>query len=398
MNAYTYVAVDSASRRVRGQENAPSVQQLTHELERRGLLVLEIHEATPQVGPSGRLPRRRAVVEATRALAALLGAGIPLTRALRVAAQVGGGALSPVLDAVRSDVEGGNSLAAALARYPRLFSPLYTGVVRAGERAGDLPGSFARLSDHLEKAEDLRSRLVSASIYPMLLAGAGGTAVLVLILFVLPRFAELLEGSGAALPTSTAFLLSISTTLAGSWAWLLGGVVALALGAVAAGRTERGGRLVSTLVLHVPGIGALRQGVLAARFARLLGVLVAGGTPLLTALDGVAESLSDPLAREAATGIRTQVREGVSLHDAVSRATVFPPLLALLIAVGEESGQLGGFLVQAAEIFESGAERSLRRLVALAEPAMIILFGGIIGFVALALLQAIYGVNADAFR
>ncbi|HEX8362007.1 MAG TPA: type II secretion system F family protein [Longimicrobium sp.] len=398
MNAYTYVAVDASSRRVRGREHAPGADALTRELEKRGLLVLEVREAGSESGAGGPLPRRRAVVEATRAIAALLGAGIPLTRALRVAAQVGGGALSPVLDDVRARVERGDTLAEALGRHPRLFSPLYVGVVRAGERAGDLGGAFTRLADHLEKAEELRSRLVSASIYPLLLAVAGGTAVLVLLLFVLPRFAELLEGSGAALPASTAMLLAVSTTISGSWPWLLGGLVALVLGLVAASRTERGRTAGAHLLLLVPGIGALRRAVLAARFARLLGVLVAGGTPLLHALEGVSESLADPLARDAATRIRAQVREGTSLREAVAAATVFPPLLAQLVAVGEESGQLGAFLVQAAEMFEGGAERSLRRLVALAEPAMIILFGGIVGFVALALLQAIYGVNADAFR
>lgn len=331
-------------------------------------------------------------------MAALLRAGVPLTRSLSVAAEVSGGAFTSVFGSVRGDVERGDTLAAALTRHPRIFGPLYVGVVRAGERAGDLPGAFARLSDHLAKAEDLRSRLVSASIYPMLLAGAGGTAVLVLLLFVLPRFAEVLDGSGAALPTTTAFLLGVSTLIAGNWPWLLGLLFALTLGLTAAGRTEGGRRAASSVALHLPGIGALRRGVLAAHFARLLGVLITGGTPLLHALGGVAESLSDPLAREATTRIRTQVREGTSLREAVAGAAVFPPLLAQLVAVGEESGQLGGFLMQAAEIFESGAERSLRRLVALAEPVMIILFGGIVGFVALALLQAIYGVNADAFR
>lgn len=398
MNAYTYLAVDASSRRVRGREHAPAADVLTRELEKRGLLVLEIREAGSASAAGGALPRRRAVVEATRAIAALLGAGIPLTRALRVAAQVGGGALAPVLDDVRAHVERGGTLAEALGRHPRLFSPLYVGVVRAGDRAGELGGAFARLADHLEKAEELRSRLVSASIYPLLLAGAGGTAVLVLLLFVLPRFAELLEGSGAALPASTAFLLGVSTTISGSWPWLLGALAAAVLGLAAASRTERGRTAGARLLLLIPGVGGLRRAVLAARFARLLGVLVAGGTPLLPALDGVSESLADPLARDAALRIRAQVREGTSLREAVAAASVFPPLLAQLVAVGEESGQLGAFLVQAAEMFEGGAERSLRRLVALAEPAMIIVFGGIVGFVALALLQAIYGVNADAFR
>ena len=398
---YLYVAVDSVGRRLRGSEQAASAGALSRALEQRGLLVLEVRPeargaaaASPARGGS----RRQAVLETTRALAALLEAGVPLARSLRISGRVASGELGGVLSSVVADVERGDPLAASLAKHPRFFSRLYVGMVRAADRGGDLAGGFKRLSEHLEREAELRSRLVSASIYPLILLGMGGLAVMVLLLVVLPRFVELLEGSGAALPKSTAALLAASQFLRTGWPLLLALGVGLVAFATWARRTEAGRRAGAGLFLALPGVATLRRELLAARFARLTGLLVAGGAPMLQALDDTAASLDDPLAAEAAGRIRGRVREGVSLADAVGAERIFPPLLPQLVAVGEESGRLADFMLKAAEIFEAGSERALRRLVALAEPAMIVVFGGMVAFVALSLLQAIYGVNADAFR
>jgi len=270
--------------------------------------------------------------------------------------------------------------------------------VRAGERSGDLDSAFGRLADQLERDEQLRGRILSAAIYPLLLAIVGSIAVTVLLMFVLPRFVELLEGSGAALPRSTAFLLALSSALQRYWPALL-----LAMGSILAaglwGRTTPGGRrLWARVLLGIPLVRTLRRYALAARFARLTGVLLGGGAPLLTALDDATESIGDPIARDDVARIRTRVREGASLRQAISEGPLFPPLLAQLVAVGEEAGRLREFLLKSADIFEDRTERSTQRLATLAEPAMIVVFGVIVAFVALSLLQAIYGINAGSFR
>nr|MBP7622290.1 type II secretion system F family protein [Gemmatimonadales bacterium] len=159
-----------------------------------------------------------------------------------------------------------------------------------------------------------------------------------------------------------------------------------------------GKRAWSQFLLAVPLISTLRQYALAARFARLVGVLLGGGAPLVTALDDTIESLDDPLARDDATRIRARVREGVALRAAVADSPLYPPLLAQLIGVGEDAGELRAFLLKAAEIFEERTERATQRLATLAEPAMIMIFGVIVAFVALSLLQAIYGINANSFK
>ncbi|HEX6911617.1 MAG TPA: type II secretion system F family protein [Longimicrobium sp.] len=393
---YAYAAVDAAGRRVRGQEPAANEAALTRQLTERGMVVLEVREARGAADAGG--GGRRAVLDATRSIAALLGAGLPLARSLRITAELGSPALRAVLTEVLSRIEGGDSLAGALAAHPRHFKPLYVGIVRAGERSGALADAFQRLSTHLEQEEELRSRLLSAMIYPLILASAGGLAVLLLVIVVLPQFVELLEGSGTALPASTAALLEISSLLRTAWPILLPAFLLLAAGVAAALRSEGGRRAASATLLAIPGVRGLRQAVLGAHFSRLMGILLSGGATMPEALADAEKSLHDPLARDAAGRIGRKIREGVSVTEAVHQEPIFPPMLARLVAVGEESGRLSEFLLKAAEVLETTAERAVRRLVTFAEPAMIVLFGGVVAFVALSLLQAIYGVNADAFK
>jgi len=399
MPAFAYQAVDQSGRRVRGHEEAPSDLALTRGLEARGLVVVDLAEAA---GDPGRRPgvfgNQQAVLEVTRAVAALLKAGLPLARALGAAAHVATGDTATATQAVRARVERGESLATALAAHPGLFPPLYVGLVRAGERSGDLAGAFARLADQLERDERLRSRLLSLSVYPLILAAAGTVALAVLAFFVLPRFAELLQGSGATLPRSTAFVLWAAATLKGAWPVLLAIALALPLLVSWARRTDEGRRAAARLLLELPLIRTLRRQSLGARVARLIGVLLGGGAPLLSALDDAVECLPDPLAQDELARIRGRVREGGSLNRAFAESGFFHPLLSQLVAVGEESGRLQEFLLKAAEIFEERTERGAQRLVTLLEPAMIVTFGGIVALVALSVLQAVYGVNAGVYR
>jgi type II secretory pathway component PulF len=399
MPSFAYQAVNRAGKRLRGKENAVSSGALSRTLEERGFLVIEVAESAAETGGGGfKFGRKREVLEVTRALAALLPVGMPLAHALRAASGVASGEVRTALDEVRARVERGDTLSAALAAHPQLFSPLYVGLVRAGERSGDLDSAFARLADQLDRDEQLRGRVLSASIYPFLLAFAGTIAVSVLMFFVLPRFVTLLEGSGAKLPASTAILIGLSGVLHRFWPVLLMIPAGMLLVAAWMRNTADGARAWSSLLLSVPGVRTLRQYALAARFSRLVGVLLGGGAPLLTALDDTIESIGDPIGRDDAIRIRTRVREGSSLRAAVAESTIFPPLLAQLVGVGEDAGELRVFLLKSADIFEERTERATQRLAALAEPAMIVMFGVIVAFVALSLLQAIYGINANSFK
>jgi type II secretory pathway component PulF len=400
MPTYAYQAVDGLGKRMRGHAQAVSTGALTRTLEERGLLVLDVAESGDGDGARKgvRFGRRREVLEVTRAMAALLPVGMPLAQALNAASGVASGDVRAALHEVRGRVERGETLSSALAHHPGLFTPLYVGLVRAGEKSGDLDSAFARLSDQLERDEQLRGKVLSASIYPLLLAGAGSIAVTVLLFFVLPRFVTLLEGSGAKLPRSTATLLALSAGLHHLWPVLLLIPFVIAALAAWAANTDDGRRVWSGTLLVLPGVRTLRRYALAGRFARLVGVLLGGGAPLLAALDDTVESIGDPIARDDCTRIRTRVREGSSLRAALAEGSLFPPMLAQLVGVGEDAGQLQVFLMKAADIFEQRTERATQRLATMAEPAMIIVFGAIVAFVALSLLQAIYGINANSFK
>jgi type II secretory pathway component PulF len=398
MPTFAWEAVDGTGRRQKGQLTAESVGALSKSLEDRGLLVLEAEEAKVGGAASWWRPgRKREVLEFTRAMSALLPVGMPLSKALDAATGVTTGDVSDVIRDVRARVERGVALADALAEHRDLFDALYAGIVRAGERSGDLDSAFTRLAEQLEREEELRAKLLSAAIYPLLLATAGTIAVSVLVFFVLPRFVTLLEGSGATLPTTTRVLLSVTGVLRSAWPVFLLLPFVLAAGFAWVRGTKEGARAWSVFLLQLPIVRTLRQYALSARFARLLGVLLTGGAPLLPAIDDTMESIGDPVAKDEIGRIRALVRDGSTMRNAVSSSTLFSPLLAQLIGVGEEAGQLRTFLIKSADIFEERTERATQRAAALAEPAMIVVFGAIVAFVALSLLQAIYGINARSF-
>ena len=397
--SFTYRTVDARGRRARGVADSESQERLTQLLESRGLLVLDIERAGPRAVVSQTLrASRRDVLELTRALAALLAAGLPLSRALATASHIVPERVTALLDDLRARTARGDSLASALGAHDGQFPAMYRGVVRAGERSGDLPGAFAALASQMESEDRLRARLISASIYPLLLAVGGLITCAVLVLVVLPRFAELLAGARATLPRSTATLLAIAGAARATWPVLLIAAAIVVVVFAVGRRSSRVRRAVSRCLVSAPLVGQLRRYTLGARFARLTGVLIGGGAPVLVALDDVLASIADAAAEEEIRRVRERVHDGSALYPAIADGKLFPPVLGRLIGVGEESGRLTEFLVRGAELCEERAERMLQRLVALIEPAMILLFGLLIAFVALSLLQALYGIDAGAFR
>lgn len=400
MPRFSYSAVTDRAIPRRGSREASSAAALTDSLRSEGLFVLAVEPAASRTLTEG-IRRRwstRALLDTTRTIATLLAAGLSLPKALLAASRLAGDSEREELLDIHSRVERGERLASALEAQEGRFPAYYVGMVRTGERSGGLTEAFEGLAAQLEREEQIRERLLSALLYPAILALAGGSAMAVLLLVVLPNFAELLQDSGAQLPGSTAFVLGVSGVLRRYWLV----IPPLALTLVVAHawiRSRPAGReAVAKVVDRLPLAGRLVRESSAARFARTTGTLLAAGAPLLSALDDAVASTTAPLTRAAAVRIRGAVRDGAALHQSMRAEAAFPELLTQLTALGEESARLGEFLLKAARLFEERTERSAHRLVALAEPAMIVIFGGIIGFVALSLLQAIYSVNTGSFR
>lgn len=394
-----YRAVTRTGVREAGVVDAPTTDAGLATLRSRGLIVLDVSDAEPEGGFfGGRIRSGADLAEFTRTLAALLPAGLPLARALSVARDIAPGSLGSPLNDVQASVERGSTFADALAAHPAFFPASYVGLVRAGERAGSLDSSVARLADAIESEQEFRAKLLTAAIYPMLLAFVGGAAILVLLMVVLPRFGALFAASGSVLPASTAIVLALSTGMRAYAVPIVVVLIALAAFTVWLATTRDAANARSRLFLGTPLVSHFYREVIAARTARVIAILLAGGAPFIVALDDAAKSLDDPAAQREVLRIRARVREGASPSSAVAEGTLFPPVLARMVAAGEESSQLATFFAKAADLFEERAKRSAARFVALAEPALIVAFGLVVGMIALALVQAIYGINLAPMR
>ena len=398
MASLKYRAVTRAGVREAGTIDAATTDAATETLRARGLIVLDVLPAAPSGSGFGGRVRSGDLAEFTRALSALLPAGLSLPKALAVTRDIAPVSLRSALADVQARVERGSTFADALSAHPSAFPGSYVGLARAGERSGSLPDAIGRLADAIESEQQFRSKLLTAAIYPTLLAAVGGAAILVLLMVVLPRFGALFASSGSALPTSTAIVLSISAALRAYAVPLLVVVGALVFASVWLATSRDAARTRSRLMLSLPLASSFYREVLAARAARVISVLLAGGAPLVVALEDGARSLDDPSARDEVLRIRGRVREGMGAAAAVGEGALFPEVFTRLVAAGEESGRLETFFGKAADLFEERAKRSAARFVALAEPALIIAFGIVVGLIALALVQAIYGINLTPMR
>ena len=391
---YHYRAATAAGQVVEGVLQATSRRGVVDELRRQQLFPVVVDEAAVASGPvrASRLSRRRAVALWTRPAATLLGAGVPLDRVLSFsAAQAGHDGLADALRSVRRSVQQGVSLAEALGRHPRYFDPLFAAMVSAGEASGALEVVFERLADHLDEAAELRSQVRAALIYPALMAVVACIGTVVLLAFVIPRFAVILTDIGGSLPTSTRLLLGASRLLTtGWWLWLIaaGAIGYFARRVVADPATRRtwhGARL------RWPWVGDLERKYAAAGFAHTLGLLLKSGVPALPALQIARNASSNLALQEGFDRAATAVAEGGALAPALQGT--LPPLALQMIAAGEESGRLEDLCLHVAATYDGEVRRAVRAAVAMLEPVLILVFGALVGFVALAMLQAIYGIN-----
>ena len=395
---FRYRAATPDGHVVEGVVYAPTRQSVLEDLHRQRLYPVAVSEAAA-AGPPGagrRLGRRAAVVLWTRNAATLLGAGVPLDRALVFTAQhAAHDGLAEAVRQVRRAVQGGASLADALAPHTRYFDPLFVAMVSAGESSGALEVVFERLSEHLEEGAELRSQVRSALLYPALMAVVAGIGVTVLLGFVIPRFVAIIADMGGTLPLSTRLLVGASQLLTrGWWAWLLlAAAVAYAVPTALARPETR--RRWHAARLTWPWIGDIELKYSTARFARTLGLLLKSSVPVLPALRIARASATNLMVQEGVDRASGALAEGSALAPAL--AGTLPPLALQMIAVGEESGRLEELCLRIADTYDGEVRRTLRTAVALLEPALILVFGTLVGFVALAMLQAIYGINLKAF-
>jgi general secretion pathway protein F len=395
VSAFRFEAVDAQGRLRRGLLDADDPRAVRERLRADGLTPTAVDPAPGRGGPQqrARLPAA-ALALLTRQLAALVQSGMPLDQALvAVSEQSDDARTATLVDSIRTHVMAGESLPAALSRFPRTFSPLYRGLIAAGTETGRLSEVLARLADYLDERLALRQKFTVALIYPSLVTVIAVGVIAVLVTYVVPQVVSVYQQSRQTLPLLTQALIATSAFLrATGWLWLAAGVIVATAVAVALKREPARARLHAAL-LRTPGAGRLAASLDTARYASTLAILVGSGTPLLRSLDAATDVVRMiPLARAARTA-NGLVREGVSLSRALKEQKAFPPVLIHLIANGEQSGALAPMLERAARELAREAERRLAWIAALIQPTLIVVMGAIVLVLVLAVMLPIVTMN-----
>ncbi|MGB3731110.1 type II secretion system F family protein [Microbacterium sp.] len=401
---YEYQAVDPATTKtVKGTMDAPSDSVVVAKLRAQGLTPLHVG----LVSKSGlnmeiNLPKLRKGIPAStlavfsRQMAALVNAGLPLLRTLTVLAeQADDKQLQSVLIVVQSDVESGSSFSAALGRHPDVFPPLMVSLVQIGETGGFLGKALDSVAENYQKQSDLQNKIKSATTYPMVVLIIAVLGVFAMITFVVPVFKNMFAGLGNALPLPTQILVTLSENML----WIAPILVVLVIvGLVWWSRnryTDAYRKVVDPFKLKLPIFGPLITKMAVARFSRNLSMMLDAGVPIIQALAIVGQASNNWRIEETVREIQDSIRAGRSFAAPLAKAEVFPPMVAQMVAVGEESGTLAEMLASIAEFYEDEVETATEQLSSLIEPVLIVGLGVIIGGMVISLYMPIFTLYGD---
>jgi len=399
MPAFQYAALDERGRQRKGLIEADTPRMARQLLRERNLNPLGVEEVARQERSRGHQlfrprisPTDLALI--TRQLATLVGSGLPLEEALgAVARQTERSRLNGLLLAVRARVLEGHTLATALGDFPQVFPELYRATVAAGEQSGHLDVVFERLADYTEARQQMRQKVGLALFYPLMLTGVAILVVAGLLTYVVPQVVQVFSSLNQQLPALTRGLIALSGFLR-EYGWLvLGSLVAGTVSWIYALRRIGFKRRVHRTLLKLPLIARLTRGANTARFARTFSILMASGVPVLEAMRISAQVLSNLPMREAVEQAAARVKEGASLQKAIGNSGYFPPMTVQLIASGEASGRLENMLERAATQQERETETLIAALLGIFEPVLILVMGGVVLVIVLAILLPIFDLN-----
>jgi len=401
MASFQFTARDSQGAIVSDMVTAESERAVLDILDRRGLFPVRIEEKSVGRGMdfsqrafAGRV-RSDELVAFARQLADLLKVGITLNRALdTLARQAPNTELGRIVDNLRADVSSGTPLSEAMGKFPRIFSSLFISMIQAGEMGGFLEDSLERVATFQEKAQELISRVKAAMAYPVLLAVMGTATVIFLLVFFIPKFTTIFADMGGVLPWPTQVLIGLSDFLQEYGLFLVAGLAVVTFLLFRALATDSGRLTFDRLRLRVPVIGAIFQRTAIARFGRVLGTLLHSGVSILDALDITQKAVGNLHIGEGIARARLQVQEGRRLAEPLRGMREFPPMVVDMIAIGEETGNLDEVLVKVADNYDKQVDRSVKVMVSLMEPAMLVVMGGVVGAIVIAMLLPVFTLQS----
>ena len=396
MSTFVYTAVDPNGKDVKGKIDADSEQLVLSKLHEQSYHVMSVSEEKSRsskgatIGP-GRKVKLNNMVVFSRQFATMIDAGVAIVRCLDILeGQTRDPVLSPVIAQCKKDVKGGLSLTDAFAKHPNVFSRLYVSMVKAAETGGILDKILDRLAAFLEKEQEVRGKIKAAMIYPILILAFAVIMVVALFMFVLPKFKEIFDSMNINMPVATKALFAMSALMRNYWYVLPIAVVGFVFAYRWYSRTESGTWQIDMLKLKFPVIGdlVLKMGI--SRFSRTFATLIASGVPMMRSLEIVGETSGNRVISSAVESARSAIREGQKISTPLAQSGLFPGMVTHMIDIGEETGRLSEMLEKVSDFYDQEVENAVKALTSLIEPCLIVVMGGLVGFIAVSIMAPIF--------
>jgi type IV pilus assembly protein PilC len=395
MEKYRYSAIDDSGKEVSGTESAPSRSAAHLALLERGYQTVDVSEKKSilQFEVTKKLVPRKDLMHFSRQLSVFVRAGIPIMEALQVIAEeTPDKMLQRTLHDMIDRIQAGDTFASAAAAHPEAFPNYYVGMLTSAELTGNLDIVLDQLGDYIERDIDARGKITGAMIYPAVVACMAVVVVVVLATFVMPKFVVFFKSFNAQLPLPTRILLGGSNFVSTWWFAILGVIVLGAVGIIALRRSRSGKAWLDSMVLKLPVVGDLVRTAVIERICRILSSMIKAGVALPDAMRVTAESSNNAVYRKGLSMVRDEMMEGQGLAEPLGRTGLFPGAARQMFRVGEETGTLDAQLATAATFYDRELDVKIKRFTGLFEPAVIIFMGVVVGFVAVALVSAMYGI------
>ena len=400
MAKFTYTAKDKDGRTVKGEMDAGDKNQALNILREKGMLILKLEAVRGGMSFtfgsifSRKKVKRDDLVIFARQMATMTGAGITILNAIEtMVEQVDHPAFKRILQDLYDSVNTGASLSEAMNKHVAVFSAYFVNMVRAGETSGKLDEVLDRVALYMEKTNAMQKKISSAMVYPAVVSGMAVAITLLLILKVIPVFADMFSGFGASLPGPTQFLINLSNLMRQSFLMIVIVVAALLIIARWYINTQKGRVIIDGLKLRMPVFGTLLKKVAISKFTRTLSTLVRSGVPILSALEIVAKTSGNVVVENTVIKVRDSVREGESIAKPMKRSGIFPPLVTRMVAVGEKSGELETMLSKIADFYDEQVDAAVSGLTSLIEPLVIAFLGIVIGGIVICMFLPIFQIS-----
>ncbi len=382
--------------RVKGESLGPSETLVKADLRRQGINPIKVKKKSRPLFSGRKSIKGKDIAIFTRQLATMIAAGVPMVQSFEI---IGKGhenpAMAELILTIKSDVEGGNTLADALARHPRHFDELFVNLVDAGEQSGSLESLLDRIAIYKEKTESIKSKIRKAMFYPTAVMIMAFVVTAILLIFVVPTFEDLFKDFGADLPAFTQFVIHLSELFRSYWYLIFGGIIAAAVGLVQFHRRSLNfRRALDRWLLKLPIFGPIVKKSAIARFARTLSTMFSAGVPLVEAMTSVAGATGNAVYADATLAMRDDTASGMQLQQSMRNTGVFPNMVVQMVAIGEESGSLDHMLGKVADFYEEEVDNAVDGLSSLLEPLIMAILGVLIGGLVIAMYLPIFKLGS----